>query len=190
MFAIWVSARRLPRCRREEISILVVIRYAGSGKDRDAVEGVLERLAEQIEEEARRNISDNDITVRVRRLPPHIRIGDHETALNVLNKCQAAYLIWANSTYGNIGGQEVIQFSEINFTVRHRRVKPQFEAEFHTDLGSLPTPSRTLMTLSNDVLDTATVARDLSRVARYQLGLAFTDARQVARLTCPAKVRR
>jgi hypothetical protein len=169
----WMGKRRLPRFADDEVGIVVALGCAGSIADQDAVRGTLDALVTHLMQEAE-STRRGSTRIRVRRLPSHAQIGNDATAERMLDRMRGVCLIRADATAGNIAGQQGIDLGVVRFLVRHRALSPEHSAALLRDLQLVHHPLRNYrVMLQNDVIDVATVSRNLAIVSKYQLALAL-----------------
>lgn len=175
IFAFWCANRRLPRFGANEVGIVVALACEGSAANLPAVQSVLLRFIQQLQQEANApEVRKRSVRVRVVQLKPHHSIGSHEEADTVLTRSRGAYAVWASGTAGHLDGEPCISFDSVSFTVRHRPLGQQQAAALVSDLALAGGGFRGVkVRLTNDVEELPVVSRHLALIARYHLGLAL-----------------
>lgn len=171
----WSVNRRLPRFKKKgEIGVWVSVSWAGSETKREEVEGILDNLVRQLQNDAATALpASGPNKIVVRRLPRRIQIESRDDAERLVHTTRATFVLWADATVGKHRGERALALGQIKTVVRHRPLadsdhQRSFRADLHEVYEHVPGTLR----FENEVEDTKVVADNLAFVSKYQLGLA------------------
>jgi hypothetical protein len=162
----WIWKRKVPTFKNTQAGILFAPAHD------EILEKELNDLEQRLQEEIRK--TDFQDMIRIKRLPPNHRVGQHIDNIQVIQKSRARILICGRFEKFTIKGQELTGFSSLTVSCATLPVHPQYATNLLKDsISGKQWAWEIENTINRDV-----VASNLSEVSRYVIGLSLIAQRK------------
>ena len=158
---LWFIKRSIPKITKGKIGVL--FGPAHTDEIRKEMEDLSTKLKKEIESK------DFAKIISVKTLPPNIEVGDHLRNLQILGRARATVLICGNFENFTAKGKDVTGFSSFTISTNRLPVNPQ---DTPIVLGDA-VAGRQLGWTSENTIHKNIVAKNLSEIARYIVGLSL-----------------
>lgn len=161
----WLFWRSVPTVRGHGAGILFTA----------SADSEVQALVSRLDAAITKQVADHGLNrlVRTYRVPTNRAVTTVEEARRALQLAGARLIVWGEVASGTIAGTRVSGFKRINFTMRHKYLRPDEQAGLRSALTPAVVDRQWLFTESETLLGLDVVAGNVAEVGTFSLALAL-----------------